>query len=461
MSETETSILVADDQPEIRQALRLLLKREAWTVRVAESPEQALAELQGGAVDLALLDLNYRRDTTSGREGLELIEQVRKLDPDLPIVAMTAWGSVDIAVTALKNGASDFIEKPWDNARLMHVVQTQLEVARARRNERRYQAIAEIQRSSPEMQGFIAESDAMQRLMQAISRVAATDATVLVTGENGTGKGRVADLLHKLSARSDKAFVAVNMGSIPESLFESEMFGHQRGAFTDAREARAGRFELADGGTLFLDEIGNLPEAQQAKLLRVLECGEFERIGASRTQKVDVRVIAATNSDLASAVETGGFRRDLYFRLNTIELHVPPLRRRQQDILLLTEYFLDLHGRRYGRRLSLTDSACAALLAHRWPGNVRELSHLVERAVLLAQTDRLVAEDLGLDSRPREPVEGETRILALDEAERQLIRRALDHYDGQVEPAARALGLSRSAMYRRLQKHGIAHEPGG
>jgi DNA-binding NtrC family response regulator len=459
MSVAKTTILVADDQPEIRQALRLLLRREAWSVREAGSPEEVLTELGHNDVDLALLDLNYCRDTTSGREGLSLIEQVRKIDPEVPIMAMTAWGSVDIAVKALKQGASDFIEKPWENTRLMQVIRTQLEMARAQRNERRYQAIAEIQRSSPEMQGFVAESDAMQGLMRTVSRVAVADATVLLTGENGTGKGRVADLLHKLSARADKPFVTVNMGSISESLFESEMFGHERGSFTDAREARIGRFELADGGTLFLDEIGNLPESQQAKLLRVLESGEFERIGATRTQKVDVRVIAATNADLSALVDQGRFRRDLYFRLNTIEVHVPPLRQRQQDISLLAVYFLDLHGRRYGRKLSLTPPASSALLTHSWPGNVRELSHTIERAVLLAQEDQLGIEDLGLAGTTSE-TKHNAPILPLGESERQLIRKALEHFDGQVEAAAQALGLSRSAMYRRLQKYGIEHDPG-
>jgi len=452
-----TTILVADDQPEIRQALRLLLKREGWQTVAADSPDQLLARLEEGAADLALLDLNYRRDTTSGREGLELIERIKSRDADIPLVAMTAWGSVDVAVAALKAGASDFVEKPWDNTRLLTIIRTQLERAEARHNERRYQTIAEIQRGDPGGEDFIANAPAMRDMLEMVRRVAGADAPVLITGENGVGKGLVADMLHRLSPRSEQAFVAVNMGGIPENLFESEMFGHRRGAFTDARESRAGRFELADSGTLFLDEIGNLPESQQAKLLRVLESGQFESVGGTRTKRVDVRIIAATNADLPARVEAGAFRQDLYFRLNTIEIRVPALRERRADILLLAGHFLQRHGRRYGRRVTLSEAAAKALAAHDWPGNVRELSHVIERALLLSDGEMMEPKHLDLHAqRPSGRLKADT-IMPLAEAEQLLLRNALDRFGGDVEQAARALGLSRSAMYRRLQKYAIEY----
>ncbi len=450
------TILVADDQPDIRQALRLLLKKEGCQVDCVASPDEVGARLAEGEVDLALLDLNYSRDTTSGREGLELIERIRAGDPEIPLVAMTAWGSVEVAVAALKAGASDFVEKPWENMRLLTIIRTQLDRARARRNERRYQAISEIQRSGPGADGLVAEARAMKDMLETVRRVAGADASVLITGENGSGKGLVAEMLHRRSARADQPFVAVNMGSIPESLFENEMFGHVRGAFTDAREDRVGRFELADGGTLFLDEIGNLPESQQAKLLHVLESGQFERIGGTRTQTVDVRVIAATNADLPERVRAGTFRQDLYFRLNTIEIRVPSLRERRSDISLLARHFLKVHGRRYGRDLSLSKDAEDALVDHDWPGNVRELSHVIERAVLLGGEDVIEPEHLSINqTASSENRLSSDAVMPLMEAERLLIRNALDRFDGNVEEAARALGVSRSALYRRLQKFGI------
>ena len=447
-------ILVADDQADVQQALKLALKRAGYQVALASDPTTAEREARAG-VDLALVDMNYSRDTTSGREGLSLIGTLRKLDPELPIVAMTAWGSIDLAVAALKAGAADFIEKPWDNARLLNIVRTHLEKARAHSESKRYRNIANIQRRDQLPATLIGESEAFHQVLETCRRVANSDASVLITGENGVGKGLLADYLHRHSARADGPFVSVNMGAIPEALFESEMFGHVRGAFTDAREMRSGRFALADGGTLFLDEIGNLPEGHQAKLLRVLESGQFEAVGASKTQSVDVRVIAATNARLQEKVAEGSFRRDLYYRLNTIEVEIPPLRRRGDDVLLLAEHFLDRYARKHGRQLSFSDASLIALQTHSWPGNVRELSHAVERAVLLSVGQRIEPDHLRLAAMESASNQDSGRILPLEEAEALMIRNALDRFNGNTEKAAAALGISRSAMYRRMEKFGI------
>jgi DNA-binding NtrC family response regulator len=449
------TLLIADDQRDVRAALRLLLTSEGYPVSFAANPAEVMAAVRAGNVALALLDLNYTRDTTSGREGLELLEQIRQQDPELPVVAMTAWGSVDLAVAAMRRGACDFIEKPWDNTRVATIVRTHLERAAAARGARRYRAIARIQREDHMDAEVVSESPAMRKVLELARQVAPARAGVLITGENGTGKNLIAELIHRWSDRAEEPFVAVNMGSIPETLFESEMFGHVRGAFTDAREDRSGRFELADGGTLLLDEVGNLPPAQQAKLLRVLESGRFERVGGSRTLTADVRVLTATNADLPAMIAGGRFRRDLYFRLNTVEIRIPPLRERAQDISALARHFLQQQCRRHGRNMHFTERALNALGAHDWPGNVRELAHAVERAVLLTRDTQIDAEDLALTpTGGRDFSAGE--VMPLATAESLLIRNALDRFGGNVPEAARALGLSRSAMYRRLEKYGIA-----
>lgn len=454
----EPVILVADDQRDIREALRLLLSKEGYRVRLAASPEEVLAALRSDSIALVLLDLNYTRDTTSGREGLSLLEQIQALDADLPVVAMTAWGSVDVVVAAMQGGACDFIEKPWDNTRLTTLIRTHLKHRTVARTARQYRDLARIQRKefgSGDPDHVVAESKSMQRVLRLARQVAGSDTSVLITGENGTGKNLVADLIHGWSRRADQPFVSVNMGSIPESLFESEMFGHVRGAFTDARESRTGRFELADGGTLFLDEVGNLPLSQQAKLLRVLESGRFERVGGSRTQTADVRMLTATNADLPAMIEEGQFRRDLLFRLNTVEIRIPPLRERREDIPALAQRFLVIQCRRQGRAVQFASEAMDALRVHDWPGNVRELSHAVERAVLLCGGDEIGPQELLLPPFGGTAI-ADGEIMKLEEAERVLILNALDRFDGHVMDAARALGLSRSAMYRRLEKLGIA-----
>ncbi len=445
-------ILVADDQPDVREALRLLLKGEGYAIDTVGSPAAVLAAVQRSDFDAVLLDLNYARDTTTGHEGLELVSELQGFDTTLPTIVMTAWGSVEKAVEAVRRGARDFIEKPWDNARLLTTVRAQVELGRALRRTRRLEGENRLLRrdGAPEM---IAESVMMRPVVQLMTRVAPSDANVLITGEHGTGKEVVAQWIHAASGRAGRPLVAVNLGGLSEGLFESEMFGHVKGAFTDARTDRIGRFELADGGTLLLDEIGTLEPRQQAKLLRVLETGEVERVGASRGRRIDIRILSATNADLASEVATGRFREDLLFRLNTIEIRLPPLRERREDIQALAAHFLRRHAGRYRKAITGFEPAAARTLEeHSWPGNVRELDHTIERAVLMAQETVLRSGDLGL--RGGGPV-SRLEDLPLEEVERVLIRKALDRHEGNVSHAARALGLSRSALYRRLQHHGL------
>lgn len=452
-NEAPTRILLADDQPDVLAALRLLLKGEGFQVESVSSPAHALAALRERDFDIALVDLNYTRDTTSGEEGLELLARIQAVDSSLPVVVMTAWSSIEIAVEAMRRGARDFVSKPWDNARILSILRTQVELARALRRGRRLEAENQLLRAQ-NAPTIIAQSVAMRPVLELIQRVGPADANVLILGENGTGKGVIARALHAVSARADRSFVTVNMGGLSEGVFESELFGHVKGAFTDAKTDRVGRFELAEGGTLFLDEIANLSLAQQARLLRVLETGEYERVGASRTHKADVRFIAATNADLAGAVAAGRFRQDLLFRLNTIELHLPPVRERREDIPPLAAHFLARHSTRYGKRLAgFEPAALQALHEHDWPGNVRELSHVIERAVLMAHGPAVQAGDLGL----RTAREAAPRLeeMSIEDVERHLIKRTMGRCDGNANKAAEALGLSRSAFYRRLQKYGL------
>ena len=451
--ESPGHILIADDQADVLQALRLLLKGEGFETRTAESPKEVVEAVRHGEFDAALIDLNYTRDTTSGREGLDLLRELTEVDPGLPVIVMTAWGSVDSAVEAMRRGARDYMEKPWDNARLLTTLRTQVELGRAVRRARQ---LEEQNRHllRDELPRMVAESPAMKEVVALMERIAPSEANVLITGDHGTGKEVAARWLHAMSGRRDGQLVTLNAGAIPEGLVESELFGHIKGAFTDAREDRVGCFELADGGTLFLDEIATIPLSQQSKLLRVLETGEVQRIGSSRMKTADVRVISATNADLQATVEEGIFREDLLYRLNTVEVKLPPLRERREDIPLLAAHFLGVQAVRYRRVLEgFSEAAMEALKRHPWPGNVRELEHAVERAVLMAPGSVVQADDLGLEgSRSTTPIFEE---MTLDEAEKALIERALEREEGNVSRAARALGLSRSALYRRLQRHGL------
>src|SRR3989441_1588869 len=452
-------ILIADDQTDVLAALRLLLKSERFDIESASSPAGILKAVDSQELDVVLIDLNYARDTTSGSEGLDLLTRIRALDPSLPVVVMTAWGSVDLAVEAMRRGARDFIQKPWDNARLLTVLRTQVELAQALRRGQRLEAenIALRDSGANGSPGIIAESPAMKNVLNLVERIGPADANVLITGENGTGKEVIARALHSISARSSKPLVSLNAGALAEGVFESELFGHVRGAFTDAKADRAGRFELADGGTLFLDEIANVPLNLQPKLLRVLETGEFERVGSSKSRKVDVRLLSATNADLNADVAQGKFRQDLMFRLNTVEIHLPPLRDRREDIQPLAEHFLRQHSDRYRRGImGFTPQACEALRQHSWPGNVRELDHVIERAVLMSSSSVVTAFDLALQATPDARLSARLEEMSLEEAERLLIKKALARFEGNANRAAEALGLSRSALYRRLQKYGLS-----
>ncbi len=456
---SQPSILIADDQRDVLESLRFLLKSEGWQVEAATSPRLLLEHLEKRDFDVVLIDLNYARDTTSGQEGLDLLRHIRRLDDTLPVVVMTAWGSVELAVEAMRQGARDFVEKPWDNHRLLSILQTQTHLGRALRQGQRLAAENALLRGDDKPQ-LIAQSAAMEPVLQLIAHVGPSDANVLITGENGTGKGLVAQALHRVSGRADKPLITVNIGGLAESIFESELFGHVRGAFTDAKTDRVGRFELADAGTLFLDEIANIPLGLQHKLLRVLETGEFERLGSSRTRRVDVRILSATNADLPVEMEAQRFRQDLLFRLNTVEIRLPPLRDRREDLPILAAHFLSRHAQSYRKPVQgFEPEAMASLLAHPWPGNVRELSHVVERAVLMAHGDTVRPQDLGLTSQDAQRAQRLEDLtledLTLEDAERLLIRKALERYGGNVSDAARGLGLSRSALYRRLEKYGL------
>jgi DNA-binding NtrC family response regulator len=450
---TGVRILIADDQADVREALLLLFKAEGYASEAVDSPERVLERLRKEEFGLLLMDLNYSRDTTSGQEGLELLSRVQELDSSLPVVVMTAWANVELAVEAMRRGARDFIQKPWDNVRLLTIVRTQLEFSQAVRKGKRLEAENEFLRGQTHL-NLIAESPVMRPVLELIERVGPSEANVLITGESGTGKGLIAGVLHSVSGRTKRPLVTVNTGGLSEGVFESEVFGHVRGAFTDAKTDRVGRFELADGGTLFLDEIANVPLKHQAKLLSAIETGTFERVGSSRTIQVDVRVISATNADLRGEIAAGRFRADLLFRLNTVEIHLPPLRDRGEDIPKLAAFFLRHHQQRYRKRLAgFDEGALRVLNGHSWPGNIRELSHVVERAVLMAQRDMVRVPDLGLQetANPARALEE----MSLEDVEKLLIKKTLLRFDGNARKAAESLGLSRSAFYRRLEKYGF------
>jgi len=453
VTELPCKLLVADDQPHILEALRLLLKPEGYQLEMVRTPALVLEALAHESFDGVLIDLNYTRDTTSGQEGLDLVARVKEMDAELPVVVMTAWGNIDLAVEAMRRGAGDFIQKPWENARLLSILRTQMELHRSQMRMRWLEAENRILRA-PGVPDFIASAASMRTVLETMARVGPSDANVLITGEHGTGKEVVAQTLHRLSSRVNHTLVAVNTGALPEGTFESELFGHVKGAFTDARADRIGRFELANRGTLFLDEIANIPVRQQAKLLRVLESGELERVGSSKTQTLDVRMLSATNADLRVECAAGRFREDLLFRLNTVEICLPPLRERREDIPALAGHFLARYAARYRRQVQgLDSSALQLMLNYGWPGNVRELDHTIERAVLMARGPRIESADLGLHTQ--RVTSQSLDEMSLEAVETILIRKALTRANGNVSHAADALGLSRGALYRRIEKYGL------
>ncbi len=447
------NILVCDDNQDILSALRALLSARGYEVQLASSPDEALILLEKQKVDLAIIDLNFTRDTTSGEEGLALLDRLQNAHPNLPVIVMTAYANMQIAIAALKKGARDFIEKPWDNDRLLSILRTQIALGNALEETHRLKQ--ENQRLKATTKAFIPVSQAMQPVMQLVERVAKTPTNILICGEHGCGKGVMAQEIYNRSDRAERALVTVNIGAISDTLFESELFGHVKGAFTDARQDREGRFALADKGTLFLDEIGNLSLAMQAKLLRVIESGEFEPVGSSKTCKVDVRIISATNADLAAMCAEGKFREDLLYRLNAIELKLPPLRERHEDLIALAQYFLGRHVRAFSRpELKLSEAAKVAIERHSWPGNVRELDHAIQRGVLMAEGEWIEPFHLGLSAQPEAGLDIDN--MTLEEVELYLIKRALAKSGGNVKQAAEVLGLGRSSLYRRLEKFGLS-----
>jgi DNA-binding NtrC family response regulator len=446
-------VLAADDQPSILEAVELLLSPHGISVDCVRSPQLLIEALGQCDYDVLLIDLNYTRDTTSGQEGLDLLARIHELDPRLPVIVMTAWGNIDLAVESIKRGARDFVQKPWENERLLSLIRVHAELHQALRRARQLELENRLLRSEG-MTEFVAGAPAMQPVLELIAQVGPSDANVLITGEHGTGKEIVARLLHTASPRARMPLVAVNAGGLPEGTFESEIFGHVKGAFTDARTDRVGRFELASGGTLFLDEIANVPLRQQAKLLRVIETGELERVGSSQTRRVDVRILSATNAKLHEEAAAGTFREDLLFRINTVEIHLPALRERREDIPLLAQHFLARNRTRYRKQvMGFSHAAMQQMMQYTWPGNVRELEHTVERAVLLCRSDEIEPANLAIASARSSTPSFEN--MSIDEVEALLIRKVLRRCDGNISQAAEALGLSRAALYRRIEKYGL------
>jgi len=446
-------VLVADDQPHILEAVELLLQPQGIHVDCVRSPQLLLEALGESDYDVLLIDLNYTRDTTSGQEGLDLLARLLEIDPRLPVIVMTAWGNIDLAVESIKRGARDFVQKPWENERLVSLVRVHAELHQALRRARQLELENRLLRAEG-MPDFIANAPSMRPVLELIAQVGPSDANVLITGEHGTGKEIVSKLLHAASPRARMPLVAVNAGGLPEGTFESEVFGHVKGAFTDARTDRIGRFELANGGTLFLDEIANVPLRQQAKLLRVLESGELERVGSSQTRRVDARVLSATNADLREEARNGNFREDLLFRINTVEIYLPALRDRREDIPLLAAHFLARNRTRYRKQVAgFSAAAMQQMMQYSWPGNVRELEHTVERAVLLCRGEEIEPANLAVASA--RPSSTSFENMSIDDVEALLIRKVLRRCNGNISQAAEALGLSRAALYRRIEKYGL------
>lgn len=458
MAQKHGTVLVVDDNEDVLFAARLFLKRHVAAVHTESDPER-LPELLGRErFDVILLDMNFSRDVTSGEEGFHWLHRIREIDPAVVVIFITAYADIDMAVRAIKEGATDFIVKPWQNEKLLATASAALALGRSRRE---VHSLRSRERCLSEdldqpFHDFIGESPAMREVLDAAGKVAVTDANVLITGENGTGKELVARAIHRRSPRAEEPFVKVDMGALTGSLFESELFGHVKGAFTDAREDRPGRFEIAAGGTLFLDEIGNLPLGLQTKLLSALQSRQVTRVGSNTPREVDIRLICATNVSLFEMVAAGSFRQDLLYRINTVNIDIPPLRERVDDIPRLAEHFLSIYARKYRRPgIRIAAATMEKLKAYRWPGNVRELQHAVERAVIMGGGGTLQPDDFLLSAGAGRGDELAIDSLNLEDVERAVIRTAMRRYGGNVSRVARELGLSRAALYRRLEKYGL------
>jgi DNA-binding NtrC family response regulator len=458
MSEKYGKILIVDDDVDVLQAARLFLKQHVSLVHTEKDPQRLPLLIQNESYDVVLLDMNFTRDVTSGQEGFYWLGKILELDPQAVVVLITAYGDVDMAVRAIKEGATDFILKPWQNQKLLATLSAALRLRRSRREvenlrSRQRQLSADLDQPFHE---FVGASPAMETVFDTIQKVAATDANVLILGENGTGKELVARALHRHSSRESEVFISVDMGSISETLFENELFGHVKGAFTDARGDRPGRFEIASGGTLFLDEIGNLPLPLQSKILRVIETRLVTRLGANKAIPIDIRLICATNMPIHEVVKRKEFRQDLLYRINTVEIQIPPLRERTEDIPLLAEHFLKIYSKKYKKpAMRMSEAALQKLKKYHWPGNVRELQHALERAVILSDTQVLQPENFFFNAADQTGEELVFENYNLEDVEKLVIQKVLEKYRGNISQAARELGLTRASLYRRMGKHGV------
>ncbi len=452
-------ILIADDDINIIASLKYVLAEQGFDIIAVTTPQAVLEHLKQQTVDLLLLDMNFQQDTTSGAEGLQLVGDIQRLDANIPVIVMTGWATIDIAVEAMQAGARDFIQKPWNNERLLSAINTQLALVQSNQMAERLHQQNKLltgQAQLADKNAIIAHSTKMKELMATLSDLAQSDMSILLTGDNGTGKSMLAAYVHSVSTRAEHSFVPVNMGAIPESLFESEMFGHKKGAFTDAKDSRIGRFEMAEHGTLFLDELANIPLAQQAKLLRVLEERKYEVVGSSKSQQADVRIISATNSNLLEQIANNEFRQDLYYRLNTVEIRVPSLAERVEDIPYLAQHFLQLFSVKYHRACpELSAEALTKLQHYSWPGNIRELSHLMERLLFTSKEAVIAGQDIMLNNNATREDSLDDPRLTINEIEKMTLIKRLAVHQGNATETAKSLGLSRSGYYRRLTKYDL------
>jgi len=447
------SILIIDDDEDVLTSARLLLKQHYSTVKTSSDPTSLNSQLTRLSPDLILLDMNFRKGLNDGREGIYWLEHIKKISPETQVILMTAYGEVELAVQAVKKGAYDFVLKPWTNEKLLSTIQNALALSKEKKKVERLQETRKSLEKNIGLDGddFVSRSAVMQRLMKTIEKVAETDANVLLLGENGTGKSVLAMAIHRLSHRNQEAFITVDLGAISNTLFESELFGHKKGSFTDASDDKAGRFETAENGTLFLDEIGNLDLPLQSKLLTVLQNRKVMRLGENKERPIDVRLVCATNMPIHDMVQEGNFRQDLLYRVNTVELTVPALRERKEDIPVLAKRFLERYAKKYHKsQMNLSGTAIDELCAYHWPGNIRELEHTIERAVILSDSTQI--EHLNLNPNNQSSV---PKSLNLEEMERHMVAKALEQFEGNVSKAAKGLGLTRAALYRRMEKYGL------
>jgi two-component system, NtrC family, response regulator HydG len=451
-------ILAVDDNEDILFALKLLLKNHVESITAINTPERIPEAMKKEDFDVILLDMNFTKDAISGQEGFDWMEKIIEIDKDAVVVFITAYGDAEKAVRAIKAGATDFVLKPWQNEKLLATISSSIKLRRSRwetdslRNKQKELSAVMDQPFAD----FIGNSPEMQKVFATIQKVAATDANVLILGENGTGKELVARALHRNSLRKDEVFISVDLGSISESLFESELFGHEKGAFTDAKKEKPGRFEVASGGSLFLDEIGNLSMTLQTKLLTVLERREVVRVGATRSKAIDVRLICATNNNILQMVSDNQFRQDLLYRVNTVEIHLPPLRERTGDIPLLANHYIKIYTKKYKKNIKgISTAAIKKLNLYPWPGNVRELQHAIERAIIMADANILEPDDFILSSQPNKVGDFELSTFNLDDVEKQIIVKVLKQYQGNISQAAQELGITRTSLYRRMEKYDL------